>query len=108
MANELMLIQAVSNVSQAVTSLATSARTFGTIRKQDAVVLEEKLIYLKRVCRAKGYGMLTRQSIDEMEKTYQSIKEKNFSGPTLNMAMKLLSLQCQVLYENIQAYSQND
>lgn len=51
MANELMLIQAVSNVSQAVTSLATSAKAFGTIRKQDAVVLEEKLIYLNKPCK---------------------------------------------------------
>ena len=108
MANELMLIQAVSNVGQAVTSLATSVKTFGAIRKQDAVVLEERLIYLKRACRAKGYGMLTRQSVDEITETCQRIKQKNLSGPSLNMAMKLLSLQYQALYENIQAYSQNN
>ena len=107
MANEL-IIQAVSNVGQAVTSLATSVKTFGTIRKQDAVVFEERLIYLKRACRTRGYGMLTRQSVDEINETYQSIKQKNLSGPSLNMAMNLLDLQYQALSKNIQAYSQND
>ena len=52
--------------------------------------------------------MLTRQSIDELNETYQSIKQKNLSGPSLNMAMNLLDLQYQALSKNIQAYNQND
>lgn len=108
MTNEVMLIQAVSNVGQAVTSLATSVRTFGTLRKQDAVVLEERLIYLKRACRAHGYGMLVRQSVEEMEKTSKSIGQKNFTGPMLDMSMKLLGMQYQALCKNIEVYCQND
>lgn len=108
MANELMLIQAVSNVSQAVTSLATSVKTFGAVRKQDAVVFEEKLRYLKHTCRARGCGMLIRESIDEMNKTYQSVEQQNYSGQMLEMVVKLLDLQCQALYKNIQNYSRND
>lgn len=104
MANEFMLIQAVSNVSQAITSLATTAKTFGRIHKQDIVILEEELLYLKRACRAKGYGMLTRLSIEEIEKTLSNIKQKNYSGTMLDMAMELLNVQMQMLRKNIESY----
>ena len=104
MANELMLIQAVSNVSQAITSLATSAKTFGRIRKQDIVIFEEQLLYLKRACRARGCGTLTRLSIEEIEKTLSNIEQKNYSGTMLDMAMQLLNVEMQVLRKNIEDY----
>lgn len=104
MANELMLIQAVSNVSQAITSLTTTAKTFGRIHKQDIVIFEEELLCLKYACRARGYGTLTRLNIEEIEKTFSNIKQKNYSGIMLDMAMELLNVQMQMLRKNIENY----
>lgn len=107
MANELTVIEAVSNVGQAVMSMAASAKTLRKVRKQDLIVLDERLRYLKRACRAQGVADLTRVSLNEMDKTYQNIQQKNYSGPMLDMAMDMLKLQYQMLYQNIQDYRPN-
>lgn len=107
MANELTVIEAVSNVGQAVMSMAASAKTLRKVRKQDLIVLDERMRYLKSACRAQGVADLTRVSLNEMDKTYQNIQQKNYSGPMLDMAMDMLKLQYQMLYQNIQDYRPN-
>lgn len=107
MANELTIIQAVSNVGQAVFSMAASAKSLRRVKKQDLIILREKLHYLKSVCRAKGIADLTRVSLNEMDKTYQNILQRNYSGAMLDMAMDMLKLQYQMLCQNIQDYGPN-
>lgn len=104
MSNELTVIQMLANVGQSVMSMATSVKTLRDVRKQDAVILEEKLRYLRDACRARGIGELTRLSIDEMERTLHNIQQKNFTGNMLEMAMKMLQLQYETLCQIIQSY----
>jgi hypothetical protein len=104
MSNELTVIQMLANVGQSVMSMATSVKTLRDVRKQDAVILEEKLRYLRDACRARGIGELTRLSIDEMERTLHNIQQKNFTGNMLEMAMKMLQLQYETLCQIIQNY----
>lgn len=107
MSNELSVIQAVTNVGQALMSMASSAMSLKTVRKQDAVILEEKIRLLKHACRTQGAGELTRLSLNEMDKTLQNIRQKGYSGEELNMAMNMLNIQYQILCKNIQDYFPN-
>lgn len=107
MNNELSVIQAVSNVGQAVMSMMSSAMSMKTVRKQDALLLEERLRYLKNACRAYGLGQLTRTSINEMEKTLQNIKQKDYTGSMLDMSMNMLNIQYELLCQNIRDYFPN-
>ena len=102
MTNE--MTKALTTVGQAVVSMAQSVRVNRSVRKQDVVVLQEQLRYIKAACRVKAYGELIRLSIDEMEKTLQRITQKNFFGEMLDMAMNLLQMQYQALSLNIQNY----
>lgn len=107
MNNELSVVQAVSNVGQAVMSMMSSAMSMKTVRKQDVLILEERLRYLKNACRAYGLGQLTRTSINEMEKTLQNIKQKDFTGSMLDMSMNMLNIQYELLCQNIRDYFPN-
>ena len=104
MGQEITVYQALANVGQLVATMAQSIKTRKTFRKQDAIVLQEQLRYVKSACRMKGYGELTRLAVDEIERTLQRINQKGFSGETLDMCMDLLSLQYQSLYQAIQDY----
>ncbi len=107
MSNELTVIQAVTNVGQALMSMALSTKSLRALRKQDAVILEEKLRYLRHLCRTQGLGEITRASLNEMEKTLNDIQQRNFTGDTLNMAMSMLNLQYQMLCKIIRDYLPN-
>lgn len=76
MSTDLSLIQAVTNVGQSIMSMAASAASVRSTRKQEAAILAERIRYLKSVCRARGVAELCRYSIAEMEKTLRDIKEK--------------------------------
>lgn len=104
MSNELSVIQAVTNVGQALMSMASSAMSLKTIRKQDAVILEENLHLLKHACRTQGAGEITRLSLNQMDKTLQNIRQKGYTGDELNMAMNMLNIQYQMLCKNLQDY----
>lgn len=105
MANEMTVYKAITTMGQAVVSMARSVKINRSVRKQDTAVFEEQLRYIKAACRAKGYGELTRLNVDEMEKTFQRITLKNFSGEMLDMSMGLLKMQYQALCQNIQKYA---
>ncbi len=105
MENEMIVYKAISTAGQAIASMAQSVKINRSVRKQDATVFQEQLRYIKAACRAKGYGELTRLSVDEMEKTLQRITQKNFSGEMLDMSMDLLQMQYQALRQNIQNYT---
>ena len=104
MENEMTVYKAVKTAGQAIVSMAQSVKNNKSVRKQDAVVLEEQLRYIRAACRAKAYGEITRISVDEIDKTLQRITQKNFSGNTLDMSMALLNMQYQALCQNIQTY----
>lgn len=104
MSNEVAIIQTLANIGQSITSMAASVKTLKGIRKQDAIILEENLRYLRNACRARGIGELTRLSIDEMERTLHNIQQKNFTGNMLEMAMHMLKLQYETLCRIIQNY----
>ena len=104
MANEITVYKAIATAGQAIVSMAQSVKTNRSVRKQDAVVFQEQLRYIRAACRAKGYGELARLSIDEVEKTLQRLTQKNFSGEMLDMSMELLSVQYQAMRQNLQNY----
>ena len=107
MANEMTVYKAIKTAGQAIVSMTQSVKVNKSVRKQDAVVFQEQLRYIKAFCRTKGYGELTRLSVDEMEKTFQRITQKNFSGEMLEMSMDLLRMQYQALRQYIQFYTMN-
>ncbi len=104
MKKELSVIQAVTNVGQSILSMVSTAKSLNGIRKQDAIILQENLSILRHKCRQMGIGELTRVSIDEMDKTLQTIRLKQYDGEMLDMAMGMLKLQYQMLYRNLQNY----
>lgn len=107
MSNELIVFQAVTNVGQALLSMIDSVKSLSGFRKQNAVILEEKLRYLRHLCRTQGIGDLTRTSLNEMEKTLKDIQQNNYSGKMLEMSMNMLDIQYQMLCKNIHDYFPN-
>lgn len=104
MTNEMAVCKAVTTAGQAIVSMAQSVKINRSVRKQDAAVFQEQLRFIKAACRARSYGELTRLSVNEMEKTLQTITQKNFSGEMLDMSMDLLKMQYQALRQNVQNY----
>lgn len=105
MGNEMTVYKAITTAGQAIVSMAQSVKVNRSVRKQDAIILQEQLHYIRAACRARAYGELTRLSIDEMEKTLQRINQKNFSGEMLDMSMDLLRMQYQALRQIIQNHT---
>lgn len=105
MSNKLALIQVATSVGDAVMSMAASAKSLRSVRKEDAVILAERINCLKRACRAHGCGELARISLNEMEKTFRDIQMKNYTGAMLDMSMEILNIQHQKLCQNLQDYS---
>ncbi len=103
MSNELVVVQAMSTIGQIIRSVS-SAKPYRIIRKQEIVVLEEQLLIIKRACRIKGHGQLTRLCIDEMEKTLQKVEQTQASGMKLEMYNGLLQTQYQALQRTLQNY----
>lgn len=104
MKKELSVIQAVTNVGQSILSMVSTAKNLRSIRKQDAIILQEDLSILRQKCRQIGIGEITRVSLDEMDKTLHAILLKEYDGEMLDMAMGMLKLQYQMLYRNLQNY----
>ena len=104
MATELSVIQTVTNVGQALMTMASSTRGLSATRKKNAILLEEELRRLKYVCRVQGISSLVDMTVYQMEKTNHDIVQKGHTGVLLEMDMRLLELQYQMLCQNLQDY----
>lgn len=107
MEKDLAIYKALATTGQAVASVIQSIKFNKDIRKQDSVIIEEQLAFLRAMCRAKGYGEVTRVSIDEMDSTFQRIKQKNFPNSMSEMVGNLLMTQYQALQRNLQNYARD-
>lgn len=104
MTNEITVFKAITTIGQTISSVAQCIKTNRSIKKQDLVVMQEQLAFIKHACKARAYGELVRLSIDEMSKTLQMINQKGFSADAYDMAIGLLHLQYNALRQNIEKY----
>ena len=105
MANE--IITSLAKVGKAVTSLTETAKDLVPQRKKRSVLLEQELILLKHVCRARGIEALTSASLDMLAATNRRIQQYNHTGPALQMDMRILTLQYEMLEHNLRSYESN-
>lgn len=105
MSKEISLYQALTAVGQAFNTFMQSRITRSDSRKQDEIILQEKLEYLKTACRIKGIGEVTRQAISEFERTLYMIMKNNFSVDILNKLMEMGNKQYEYTLNVIQRYA---
>ena len=105
MSNKLALVEAVASIGDAVMSMAASAKSLRSVRKEETVILAERIICLKNACRVHGCSELARICLNEMDKTFREIQIRKYSGPMLDMAMGILDIQYQKLCQSLQDYA---
>ena len=66
---ELSVIQSVASIGDTVLSMSSRLRSMKTVNKQDAIMVAERLRYVKAACRVRAYGELVRECSDQMEET---------------------------------------
>lgn len=104
MGDQMIVFEAIKTTGQAITSMIQCVRSKKAVRKQDIVICEEQLRFIKAAFREKACGEMTRISIDEMERTIHRIEEKNFSGDMVLMSLELLNLQHQGMCKIIRSF----
>ncbi|MCH5182733.1 MAG: hypothetical protein J1E00_01030 [Oscillospiraceae bacterium] len=104
MANEMTLLSALAGAGQTIMSMTQTGKTKRAVRKQDSIALQEQIRFIKAACRIRGVSELTRQGLDELEKTAQRIDQNRFSEGQLHMALELLNIQFRTVRYIIEHY----
>ena len=104
MAKEIMLIQSVASLGQTIASMISAVRSCKGISKQDAVIFEEQLKFIKARIKAKGIEELCSVTLEQLQKTYNNIVQHKYSGEMLRIATEMLNFQHQALQNIIASY----
>lgn len=107
MKNEIMVIQALTEMGQTVTNMLSMSQSFRSIRKRDAAIFDEKLRYLKTYLRLRGYDELFCYSMTQLESTFRKIEENKYTGEMLRISLEMLNFQYQSLRRYLEGYLQN-
>lgn len=102
---ELSVIESVANIGDTVLSMSSRLRSMKTVSKQDAIMVAERLRYVKAACRARAFGELVRECSDQMEDTLRHIQQKNVPSFMQEMYMEMLKMQYEELKRIIMNYN---
>lgn len=70
MSNNLTVWTAAKEVSTALGAMVNTYKTLRTVKKQESIILKEKIRAFQTIARARGMGEVARANIDEIAKTY--------------------------------------
>ena len=102
---ELSVIQSVASIGDTVLSMSSRLRSMKTVNKQDAIMVAERLRYVKAACRVRAYGELVRECSDQMEETLRRMQQKNVPDFVQEMNMELLRIQYEELKRIVMNYN---
>lgn len=104
MADNLIVWTAAKEVSSAITSMVTTYRTLRTVKKQESIMLKEKIRAFQTIARIKNMGEIARAMVDEIAKTQAYIDRQNLSPTALKYSMDYLEQLNEVLKNNMEVY----
>lgn len=93
MANELVVWEAVKEVSSAVNSLVTTYRQTHLVNKTQKQALNIRIKEYLALERGRAIGEVSRNNVREIAKTMELINSMNLEGAALAMAMETLEEQ---------------
>ena len=68
MSDKLTVWTAAKEVSTAVGTMVNTYKTLRTVKKQESIILKEKIRAFQTIARARGMGEVARANIDEIQK----------------------------------------
>lgn len=104
MSNIVTVWTAAKEVSTAVGTMVNTYKTFKTVRKQESIILKEKIRAFQTMTKARGMGEVARANIDEISKTQLFIDQCNLDGVALDYAMGTLERLNDMLNGNLEVY----
>lgn len=102
--NELMIWTAAKEVSSALGTMVSTYKTLRTVKKQESIILKEKIRAFQTITRARGMGEVARANIDEIAKTQEFINKLYMDGAALDYAMSYMERLNDMLNINLENY----
>lgn len=104
MSNNLTVWTAAKEVSTALEAVVSTYKTLKTVKKQESIILKEKIRAFQTVARARGMGEVARANIDEVAKTQVFIDQLHMDGAALDYAMGYMDRLNDMLNHNLEDY----
>lgn len=104
MSDKLTIWTAAKDVSTAVGTMVNTYRTLKTVRKQESIILKEKIRSFQTTAKARGIGEVARANIEEIAKTQNFIDQLHMDGAALDYAMGYMDHLNDMLNVNLQEY----
>lgn len=104
MANELITVETIKGVSQAVGSLVSAYRESHIINKAKKSILNDRIRVYKSMQHINAVAAIARNNIQEISKTMDLINNLNLNGSSLDLAMKQLELMSNSLSRILEDY----
>mgnify|MGYP001852038514 FL=1 len=104
MSNNLTVWTAAKEVSTALGAMVNTYKTLRTVKKQESIILKEKIRAFQTIARARGMGEVARANIDEVAKTQVFIDQLHMDGAALDYAMGYMDRLNDMLNSNLEDY----
>ena len=104
MSNNLTVWTAAKEVSTALGAMVNTYKTLRTVKKQESIILKEKIRAFQTIARARGMGEVARANIDEIAKTQVFIDQLHMDGAALDYAMGYMDRLNDMLNSNLEVY----
>ena len=104
MSDKLTVWTAAKEVSTAVGTMVNTYKTLRTVKKQESIILKEKIRAFQTIARARGMGEVARANIDEIAKTQNFIDQLHMDGAALDYAMSYMDRLNDMLNVNLEGY----
>lgn len=104
MSDKLTVWTAAKEVSTAVGTMVNTYKTLRTVKKQESIILKEKIRAFQTIARARGMGEVARANIDEIAKIQNFIDQLHMDGAALDYAMSYMDRLNDMLNVNLEGY----
>ncbi len=93
MANELVVVETIKEVSEAVKTIVGTYRETRIVRVTQKNILKERLEAYRKLQRGNAICEISRNNIEQIAKTFKLIESYNFSGAALEAVMRQFEIQ---------------
>ena len=104
MKSNLTVWTAAKEVSSALSTMVSTYKTLKTVKKQESIILKEKIRAFQTIARARGMGEIARANIDEIAKTQEFIDRLQMDGAALDYAMTYMERLSDMLNIKLEDY----
>lgn len=101
MGTEMTIWKATKEVSNALTAVINTYKSFKVVRKQEMDALDMKIKTFQAKTYAREVGEVIRLNIQEIATTHRYIQQQNCTGFALDMAMEQLAELSTLLRDNL-------